>query len=481
MSRETRAMQDDDTANPGLLWVLEGEALWSAKAGAAGRACADCHGDAAISMKGVAARYPAFDAGEGRPVNLEQRINLLPHRSPAGAAARLGEPRAAGADRVRARQSRGLPIDVASDPRTQPFLDAGRATCERRQGQLNLSCTPVPRRELGRQLAGNVIPQAHPTGYPLYRLEWQSLGSLERRLRNCLIGIRAEPYAYGAPELVDLELFLMWRARGMLARDARRAALTPGRNRRPTSRSCRRRPSPARPASLAPAGAAPRGRVRLRVDAAPRGAPLSTIGGVGMWSVIVALPAVQAEFGVARSAASLPYTMTMIGFGLGGVLMGRLSDRFGIVLPVVGGAISLGVGYVAASAAATLWQFTLAQALFVGVASSATFAPLLADTSLWFTRRRGVAVAIFASGNYLAGTLWPPIVQHLIESVGWRQAYVGIAPALRGDHVAAHAGAEAASAPRGADHLDRPARLVVAATAGPVAGRAADPRWSSPA
>jgi MFS family permease len=154
---------------------------------------------------------------------------------------------------------------------------------------------------------------------------------------------------------------------------------------------------------------------------------LSTIGGVGMWSVIVALPAVQAEFGVGRSDASLAYTMTMIGFGVGGVLMGRLSDRFGIILPVAGGAISLAVGYVAASAAATIWQFTLAQALFVGVASSATFAPLLADSSLWFTRRRGLAVAIFASGNYLAGTVWPPVVQRLLQSVGWRQAYVAIA------------------------------------------------------
>jgi MFS family permease len=154
---------------------------------------------------------------------------------------------------------------------------------------------------------------------------------------------------------------------------------------------------------------------------------LSTIGGVGMWSVIVALPAVQAEFGVARSEASLPYTMTMIGFGVGGVLMGRLSDRFGIMLPVAGGAISLSIGYIAASAASNLWQFTLAQALFVGVASSATFGPLLADTSLWFTQRRGMAVAIFASGNYLAGTVWPPIVQHMIQSVGWRQAHVGIA------------------------------------------------------
>ena len=114
-----------------------------------------------------------------------------------------------------ARQSRGLPIDIAIDPRTQPFLDAGRATWDRRQGQLNLACGQCHDANWGRQLAGNVIPQAHPTGYPLYRLEWQGLGSLERRLRGCLTGIRAEPYEYGAPELVDLELFLMWRARGM--------------------------------------------------------------------------------------------------------------------------------------------------------------------------------------------------------------------------------------------------------------------------
>src|SRR5262245_60062351 len=215
MSRETRAMQDDDTANPGLLWVLEGGELWNRKAGVAGRACADCHGDAGISMKGVAARYPAVDAARGRPVTLEQRINQC----------RVGRQQApplpweskeilALAAYV-ARQSRGMPIDVGDDPRAQPFLDAGRATWERRQGQLNLSCRQCHDASWGRLLAGNVIPQAHPTGYPLYRLEWQSLGSLERRLRGCLIGIRAEPYEYGAPELVDLELFLMWRARGM--------------------------------------------------------------------------------------------------------------------------------------------------------------------------------------------------------------------------------------------------------------------------
>jgi MFS family permease len=154
---------------------------------------------------------------------------------------------------------------------------------------------------------------------------------------------------------------------------------------------------------------------------------LSAVGGVGMWSVIVALPAVQAEFGVARSAASLPYTMTMICFGFGGIVMGRLSDRLGIMVPIVGGAISLGLGYAAASQATSLWQFILAQGLLVGVASSATFAPIIADTSLWFTRHRGMAVAIIASGSYVAGTVWPPVVQHFIQTVGWRHTYLGIA------------------------------------------------------
>jgi MFS family permease len=153
---------------------------------------------------------------------------------------------------------------------------------------------------------------------------------------------------------------------------------------------------------------------------------LSGIGGVGMWSVIVALPAVQAEFGVARSAAALPYTMTMICFGFGSLLMGRLSDRFGIIVPVAGGAVTLGIGYAVASQATSLWHFALAQGLLVGVAGSATFAPLVADSSLWFTRHRGMAVAIIASGSYLAGTVWPPVVQHFIESAGWRRTYLGI-------------------------------------------------------
>jgi MFS family permease len=153
---------------------------------------------------------------------------------------------------------------------------------------------------------------------------------------------------------------------------------------------------------------------------------LSAIGGVGMWSVIVAVPAVQTEFGVGRSGASLPYTVTMISFGLGGIVFGRLSDRLGIHVPVSAGAISLGLGYALASQATNLWQFVLAQGLLVGIVSSATFAPLIADTSLWFNRRRGVAVSLISSGSYVAGTAWPPVIQHFMDAGGWRATYLGI-------------------------------------------------------
>jgi L-cysteine S-thiosulfotransferase len=215
MGRETRAMQDDDTTNPGMLWVLDGETLWTRKEGAAGKSCADCHGDARTSMKGVAARYPAFNAARGRPIDLEQRINIcrterqnatpLPFESKdlLALAAYVG------------RQSRGMPIEIADDERTKPFLQAGRDMFHLRQGQLNLSCAQCHDDNWGQKLAGAPIPQGQPTGYPLYRLEWQALGSLQRRLRNCLFGMRTISYPFGAPEYVDLELYLMWRARGM--------------------------------------------------------------------------------------------------------------------------------------------------------------------------------------------------------------------------------------------------------------------------
>ena len=146
-----------------------------------------------------------------------------------------------------------------------------------------------------------------------------------------------------------------------------------------------------------------------------------------MYAISVVLPRVQTEFGVGRSDASLPYTFTMIGFGLGGILMGRLSDRFGVIVPIIIGAFGLCAGFVAAGMAGSLGQFNLAQGLLIGLlGSSATFAPLVADISLWFTRRRGIAVSICISGNYLAGAVWPPVIQHFIESAGWRQTYIGI-------------------------------------------------------
>ena len=155
---------------------------------------------------------------------------------------------------------------------------------------------------------------------------------------------------------------------------------------------------------------------------------LMTIGSSGMYVVAVVLPAVQADFGVARADASLPYTMMMVGFGLGGMMMGRLADRFGVTVPLLIGAAGLGAGFSVAAASGSIWVFALAHGLLIGFfGSSATFAPLIADTSLWFVRRRGIAVAICASGNYLGGAIWPPIVQHFVESVGWRQTYFGLA------------------------------------------------------
>ncbi len=154
---------------------------------------------------------------------------------------------------------------------------------------------------------------------------------------------------------------------------------------------------------------------------------LSTIGGIGLWSVVVVLPTIEAEFGIDRGGASLPYLSTMVGFGIGGILMGRLADRFGVRLPVIAGAIMLGVGYMTASTATSLWQFILAQSLLIGMlGSSATFGPLVADVSLWFLKRRGLAVAIVASGNYLSGALWPPLLQWGVETVGWRETHMWV-------------------------------------------------------
>jgi MFS family permease len=152
---------------------------------------------------------------------------------------------------------------------------------------------------------------------------------------------------------------------------------------------------------------------------------LSTIGGVGMWSIMVALPTMQADFGVTRADASLPFTMVMIGFAGGGILMGRLADRFGIAVPLSIGTLALSAGYLGTGWSSSLWQVALAHGL-IGIGCSTSFGPLMADISHWFVRRRGIAVAIAAAGNYLAGTVWPPIVQHFISTNGWRATHIGI-------------------------------------------------------
>jgi sulfur-oxidizing protein SoxA len=215
MSRETQAMQDDDLVNPGMLFVLDGEALWSRKEGTDNRACADCHHDAASSMRGVAARYPAFDPDAGRPIDLEERINKCRTARQRATALPWESRELLALSAYVARQSREITIEASSDERLRPFIEQGRAIFERRQGQLNLSCAQCHDDNWGRKLAGNTVPQGHPTGYPVYRLEWQSLGSLQRRLRNCMSGMRAEVYAYGSPEHATLEAYLMWRARGL--------------------------------------------------------------------------------------------------------------------------------------------------------------------------------------------------------------------------------------------------------------------------
>ncbi len=216
-------MQDDDATNPAMLWVLDGEALWNRKAGAADKACADCH----QGMKGVAARYPSLHAG--KLINLDQRINLCRTGQQKAPALQLESRELLALFRLcRPPVARPCRSTSPCPSRRSSFLESGRAAFNRRQGQLNLSCTQCHDGLAGNKLAGNPIPQAHPTGYPIYRLEWQGMGSLQRRLRNCMIGVRAEPYAYGAQEFVELEVLPdVARARHE-AGDARSSSLRSG-------------------------------------------------------------------------------------------------------------------------------------------------------------------------------------------------------------------------------------------------------------
>ena len=215
MTPAVQALQRDDGLNPAMLWVRGGEATWAARAGAADKSCADCHGALERAMRGVAARHPTFDATAGRPLTLAGRINACRVRhqqAPAWAAE--SEP-LLGLEAAVAMASRGLPVAPPDDARLAPFRQQGRQLFNQRVGQLDLSCAQCHDALAGRRLGGATIPQGHPTGYPLYRLEWQGLGSLQRRLRNCFTGVRAQVPAFGEADLVALELHLMQRAAGM--------------------------------------------------------------------------------------------------------------------------------------------------------------------------------------------------------------------------------------------------------------------------
>lgn len=215
MGPSTQAMQKDDALNPGMLWVKGGEALWQSPAGLGNKSCASCHAAASSSMKGVAARYPAFDALLNRPITLSQRINQCRQQHQQAPALKPESEELLGLESYVALQSRGMPISPPDDSRLQPFQERGQQRFLQRMGQLNLSCAQCHDNNAGGRLGSSLIPQAHPAGYPMYRLEWQTMGSLQRRLRNCMNGVRAQPFALNSQELVELELYLNQRAQGM--------------------------------------------------------------------------------------------------------------------------------------------------------------------------------------------------------------------------------------------------------------------------
>lgn len=215
LSETLRVQQADEAANPGMLWVSEGARLWSEPAGSQNRACVDCHGDATSSMRGVATRLPAVDESTGKLFNLEARINACRERHQQAEHLRYESDELLGLTAFVARQSAGLPLQVTIEGPAARFHQAGEALFHMRQGQLNLSCKQCHVDNVGKRLRGDTISHGLGVGYPVYRLEWQSLGSLHRRFRSCLFGVRAGQYEYGSDEFLALELYLAKRADGI--------------------------------------------------------------------------------------------------------------------------------------------------------------------------------------------------------------------------------------------------------------------------
>ncbi|WP_232726017.1 sulfur oxidation c-type cytochrome SoxA [Polynucleobacter brandtiae] len=213
MTPENQAMQDDSNLNPALFWVIDGHSLWKHKAGKKDVACASCHGESGLSMKGVATQYPKII--QGKLQTLEGQINRCRADKQESATLAYESKDLLALTTFVASQSKGMPIAVKENVQNKPDLLQGKAFFNERMGQLNLSCAQCHQDRAGLKLGGSLIPQGHPTAYPIYRIEWQTMGSLQRRLRNCMSGVRAKQFEYGSTEMAQLELYLMWRARGM--------------------------------------------------------------------------------------------------------------------------------------------------------------------------------------------------------------------------------------------------------------------------
>ena len=214
MQPATQALQKDDTQNPAMLWLNDGQSIWSKPDGSAAESCATCHGEIS-RMRGVATRYPAYSSAQKKVVNLSQQINLCHVEQQRASPWPYEHESLLGLEAAIAKESRGLPIKPVEQLQLNQAQKRGEALFNQRIGQVDLSCRDCHDKLAGKKLGGNIIPQGHATGYPIYRLEWQSVGSLQRRLRGCMTAVRAEPYPFGASELVDLEAFLARRSVGM--------------------------------------------------------------------------------------------------------------------------------------------------------------------------------------------------------------------------------------------------------------------------
>jgi L-cysteine S-thiosulfotransferase len=215
LSKENQRLQDDDFANPGLLWVDRGRERWKQVDGAAATSCASCHGDAATSMHGVRTRYPLFDPTRGKLINLEQQINRCRAQHMQATPYPYESEMLLDLSAFIGFQSRGMPMDVQVDGPAQPFFEAGQAFFYQRRGQLNMACAHCHEHYAGQRLRGDIISQGQTNGFPIYRFTWQTLGSTHRMFEWCNTSVRAEPYPLGSDEYVNLELFMTWRGRGL--------------------------------------------------------------------------------------------------------------------------------------------------------------------------------------------------------------------------------------------------------------------------